>query len=320
MAKEVKTIAFCGLGAMGFPMAGHLAKLPGVRLLVWNRTFSRAKLHSEQFGSCPVSEVTQLAEASVVFSCLPTSETVLNVMESFSSARPMHSRYWVDCTSGDPLLTRQAERIFKESGGRAMVDAPVSGGPAGAIAGSLSVIVGGEQEAVDEVSPLLDCFAKPGGLNHVGPLGAGHAVKAINNVLNVTNLMCATEGLAALTKIGVDPEAAVKAINQSSGRSLMTQDRIPQELFTGNYNYGFKLGLMRKDVAIANAVLDEAFPSATFLRMTKDKLAAAVEKYGGDVDYTYAAKLIEDEAGQPLRAKGKGGDTGAGEVEAKDSP
>merc|ERR1712151_226233 len=97
----------------------------------------------------------------------------------------------------------------------------------------------------------------------------GHAVKAVNNACNVSYLLCIHEGLLALKKMGVDPTAALSVINKSSGRSLMSEVRVPDEIITGNFNYGFKLGLMAKDVNIATDLMDEYFPEAQVYRRTQ---------------------------------------------------
>merc|ERR1719262_2002459 len=110
------------------------------------------------------------------------------------------------------------------------MDCPISGGPGGASKGSLAAMLGGHQEAVPIVLPHISAFASHP--VYLGPTGSGHAVKAINNACNVSNLLCLHEGLLALRKMGVDPSAALQVINKASGRSLMSQDRVPQEVVT----------------------------------------------------------------------------------------
>merc|ERR1712039_72693 len=142
---------------------------------------------------------------------------------------------------------------------------------------------------------------------YLGPTGAGHAVKAVNNACNVSNLLCLHEGLLALKHMGVCPSAALEVINKSSGRSLMSLERIPKEVITGDFNYGFKLGLMAKDVNIATELMDEYFPGAQVYRRTQkvhfDAMAAGTVSF--DSDYTEIVKHQELLAGTKLRAGGE---------------
>jgi len=176
------------------------------------------------------------------------------------------------------------------------------GGPGGASKGTLAAMLGGDQEAVEIVRPHIQAFAA--NIVYLGPTGAGHAVKAINNACNVSNLLCLHEGLLALRKMGVDPSAALDVINKSSGRSLMSQDRVPQEVVSGNFNYGFKLGLMAKDVGIATELMDEFYPQAQVYRRTLkvhfDAMATGVVNY--DSDYTEIVKQQELQSGVMLRS------------------
>jgi 3-hydroxyisobutyrate dehydrogenase len=149
--------------------------------------------------------------------------------------------------------------------------------------------------------PHIKAFAA--NVVYLGPVGSGHAVKAVNNACNVSNLLCLHEGLLALKKMGVNPSAALEVINKSSGRSLMSQARVPEEVVTGDFNYGFKLGLMAKDVGIATDILDKYFPNAKIYRNTAkmhlDAMAAGTVTF--DSDYTEIVKHQEVQAGVQLR-------------------
>jgi len=211
----------------------------------------------------------------------------------------------VDCCTGHPTVTRKiTEWLQVEKPGIRYIDCPISGGPGGASKGTLAAMVGGDQEAVEIVRPHIQAFAAAEKIVYLGPTGAGHAVKAINNACNVSNLLCLHEGLLALRKMGVDPSAALEVINKSSGRSLMSQDRVPQEVVSGDFNYGFKLGLMAKDVGIATELMDEFYPQAQVYRRTLkmhfDAMAAGVVNY--DSDYTEIVKHQELQAGVMLRS------------------
>merc|ERR1719238_1539839 len=210
----------------------------------------------------------------------------------------------VDCSSGHPITTRKiGEWLASARPDIQYMDCPVSGGPGGASKGTLAAFVGGDRDASEGILRHIQAFAT--NIVYLGPVGAGHAVKAINNACNVSNLLCLHEGLLALRKMGVDPSAALQVINKSSGRSLMSQDRVPQEVVSGDFNYGFKLGLMAKDVGIATDLMDEYFPSAQVYRHTLkvhfDAIAAGTVNY--DSDYTEIVKAQELQAGVMLRSE-----------------
>lgn len=197
---------------------------------------------------------------------------------------------------------RIGERVRRAN--LSMVDAPVSGGPLGAQNGTLAIMVGGERSDFERLKPVLIPLSKT--QVHVGGLGAGHAVKAINNVLNATHLLVAAEGLATLARMGIDPEKALKVINASSGRSLQTTTRIPTNVLTRKFDYGFKLGLMHKDVSIAKSMVDEFSPEAMILPRTAQLANDALEKFGYLADYTEMVKVVEDAIGAnvaPLKSK-----------------
>eukprot|EP00747_Dinoflagellata_sp_TGD_P218720 gnl/TRDRNA2_/TRDRNA2_90928_c0_seq1.p1 gnl/TRDRNA2_/TRDRNA2_90928_c0~~gnl/TRDRNA2_/TRDRNA2_90928_c0_seq1.p1 ORF type:complete len:365 (+),score=51.78 gnl/TRDRNA2_/TRDRNA2_90928_c0_seq1:59-1153(+) len=299
---------FIGLGAMGYFMAGNVAKTvlasgSGSKLLVWNRTAATADRHAAEFGSCKVRELTEMSECRVIFSCLPTSDEVAATTSKVAKARiavgVTEPCVWVDCTSGDPEQTRSiADRLALEGGGIQLVDCPVSGGPSGAVAGRLTAMLGGEHEVTLPAVPLIQAFAKT--IQHCGPVGSGMAIKAVNNALNSAHLLLATEGLLALKALGVDPAVALATINSSSGRSMATEVRIPEQVLSRRFFHGFKLGLMKKDCEIASALIKSGFPEASLLLHAVSNVGNATEARGQDVDYTELSRWLEDKAGIEL--------------------
>lgn len=298
-------MAFIGLGAMGYPMAANLSRqrAPGeATCLVYNRNNAVATRHAAEFGTRAVSSLGELRGCSVVFLCLPTSREVDSICQNLVLDA---GAIVADCTSGDPLATR---RIATRLAARRidMVDCPVSGGPAGAESGQLTSMVGGGEDAVATVEPYLRRMAQKKVLR-VGSIGAGHAVKAVNNTLNTAHLAIAAEGLLALASFGISPELALAAINGSSGRSLQTEERIPTEVLTREFAYGFPLGLMLKDVTIAvdsvcstqaNTEGDRFFPLVKNLLQR----AVALESAGGD--YSRVVRPLEARAGLELHTGG----------------
>jgi len=295
------TTAFLGLGAMGYPMAGHMAQLPGHRCLVWNRTPERATRHALEYGSVAIADLQEVKAAEVVVMCVPTSaEDALLVEKLASILSP--GTCLVSCTSGEPAATKRLAEQLRTQADAHFLDCPVSGGPRGASAGTLTGMLGSSDNGLtSRVLPVLQSFCKK--VVECGPIGAGHAVKAINNALNVTHLMLGVEGLLALQKMGVDPDVALQAINGSSGRSLQTEVRIPQEVLTRKFEYGFKLPLMAKDCRIAAGVLQDNCPSASLLRTAIDAVQQAAAEEPDDADYTRAICRIERQAGEELRGE-----------------
>lgn len=307
--------AFLGLGTMGAHMAANLCAAPNVTLSVWNRDEAVAQRHAEQHGSRACATVEEATRgADFVFVCLPTTAVVADVAKRIARG-PKGKRekpvLVVDCTSGDPEESRVlAATLLGDKDGKGdkggaeaglvYVDAPVSGGPKGAEAGSLTVMVGApDEEAFARVEPLLHVVGSS--VVHVGPVGCGHAVKAVNNALNATALLMSAEGLLALAKFGVPPQVALSVINASSGRNLQTQERIPAEVLNGKFGFGFALGLMSKDNNIAEALLKSQSIPEGYLARSAALLRDACGEFGPDADYTRCVQVLEAQAKCELR-------------------
>lgn len=279
-------------------MAGHMAKKLEGKCIVWNRTMSKAEKHAAEFGSvCAKNGLADLADANIVVLCLPTSAVDSEVARVLAPSMASGSCI-VTCTSGEPNATR---RIAAETSkhGVHFLDCPVSGGPAGAQKGSLTCMLGADNDDIAErCLQVVNTFA--GKTVRTGAVGSGHAIKAVNNALNVTHLLLAAEGLLALQKLGVAPDVALSVINSSSGRSLQTQERIPKEILTRDFNYGFKLPLMAKDTRIAAGILQEGFPDAELLPAAIKLVQQAAEREPEEADYTRAVCLLEQRAGCEL--------------------
>jgi 3-hydroxyisobutyrate dehydrogenase len=281
-----RSVGFIGLGKMGYLMAGNLTKLCVTN--VWNRTSQVAVQHTLEYKSIHYPNIKEMSKHSdVIITCLPTSNEVYNISKELFGDETHKTKYLIDCTSGDPFITQDIGALVSEKGVE-MFDCPVSGGPGKAKEGTLCAMVGGEYKLYKEIEPIVSMFAQP---QYVGELGHGHAVKAVNNVLNVSQLCLAMAGISSLEKLGVDPLAALKVINQSSGRSLMTQERIPNDVITKRYSYGFDLILMKKDVEIAMKIMkhNPIYPS---LWHTYNLICEALEKFGEDIDYTEVTKIL----------------------------
>ncbi len=298
-----KTVAFIGLGAMGWGIATNLAAAAArgdvaSPVTVWNRTSAKAERHAAAFGTRCARTLSDVSRADVIITCLPTSAEVAAIVAKMAPELKAGS-LWIDCTSGDPNTTRETARALERVGVK-MVDSPLSGGPDGAKTGELTAMVGGDVNRVAQ--SIISCFAKKK-IVHCGPIGSGHAVKAVNNCLNAAHLIVGGEALIALAKWGVQPEIALNAINASSGRSLQTEVRLPEEVLSRKFDYGFKLGLMLKDVRIAVDGLlsaEESCREDSILPLVKRLLEKSTDEQGYDADYTRVVRTLELGAGIEL--------------------
>jgi 3-hydroxyisobutyrate dehydrogenase len=291
-------VGFLGLGAIGTPMAVHLARRGP--LTVWNRTRARAADFVARHGGTLAATPRDAAEADVVITCLGTSADVASIVEGpdglLAGLRP--GTLFLDCTSGDPAAARRlAERLAAQ--GVTFADAPVSGGTNGAEAGTLTVMVGADAATFARARPVLEAFG--GRIEHVGPVGAGDALKAVNNGLLAINILAAGEALATLVKAGVAPRTALEVLNASSGRSFVSEVLVPERVLTGAWPRTFRLALLDKDVGIATALLAETGVSGPVLELAHALLAAARAELGEAADYLDPIRLIEQQAGVEIR-------------------
>jgi 3-hydroxyisobutyrate dehydrogenase len=268
---------------------------------VWNRTSARAAEFAERHGAEVAATPREgAANADVVITCMPTSREVETLLEGadglVAGLRP--GTLLIDCTSGDPGTSRRiAERLARK--GIAFADAPVSGGTSGAQAGTLTVMVGADKATFERVRPVLSAFAKR--IEHLGPVGAGHAMKAVNNALLAVNILAVGEGLAALVKAGVPARTAVEVLNASSGRSFVSEALIPERVLSGSWPKTFRLALLHKDVEIARTFLKEAGVEGPMLDLAGELFGAAREELGETADHVEAIRRIERRAGVEIR-------------------
>lgn len=282
---SIQSVAFIGLGAMGWRMAAHLPKaFADVR--VWNRTFSKAEQHAAAFNTQAVS-LEQAVQADVIFSCLPTSHEVEDLITAHP---PKAGSIWIDCTSGEPASAQKLAAQLKITGVD-FLDAPVSGQTIGAEKGTLTVMVGGDTAALERALSAIQPFA--GLIQHVGGSGTGFAVKAINNMLLAVNLWAAAEGFSTLKAHGVDMQGALKCINASSGRSNATETVLPQRIFTREFPNTFALNLLAKDAGIALDLVHRAKLPAPLLALTQSLYRASSDTSPVDSDFSAGIKLLE---------------------------
>ena len=292
-------IGFLGLGAIGRPIAGHLARAHQLR--VWNRTATRAASFAGETGAEAVATPLDAArEAEVVFTCLPNSPEVEEVLAGKSGleAGLGQGAVLVDLTSGIPAASRRiAERLSNR--GIEWLDAPVSGGTAGAEAATLTIMAGGEAAVFARVLPVLELFGKR--IVHVGPAGAGHALKAVHNMLIAVNVFALGEGLTTLARAGVAPRTALDVINNANGRSFVSERLVPERVLSGAWPRTFRLALLDKDVAIARDLARAEGIEAPLMDRVSELLHEAHLELGEEADHVEAIRLHERRAAVELR-------------------
>jgi 3-hydroxyisobutyrate dehydrogenase len=293
------SVAFLGLGAIGTPMAAHLARRGP--LVVWNRTASRATEFAARYGARAAVNPREAASAAeVIITCLPTSREVEALLDGSDGllGGMASGSLLLDCTSGDPATSRRlAARLAERD--IAFADAPVSGGTNGAEAGTLTVMVGGDEATFRRAQPVLAAFGKR--IEHMGPVGSGHAMKAVNNALLAVNILAVGEGLAALARSEVRPRKALEVLNSSSGRSFVSETLVPERVLTGLWPRTFRLALLDKDVAIARDLLAETGVPGPMIELAGRLFSDARAQLGEEADYLEAIRLIEERAGVALR-------------------
>jgi 3-hydroxyisobutyrate dehydrogenase len=277
-------------------MAVHVAY--AFDAVVWNRTLANAESFASRHGARVAQTPAELVSAvDAVITCLPTSAEVFEVVSTIGDAwRSGH--LLIDATSGDPAGSRRTA-AFLEERGVGFVDAPVSGGTSGAEAGTLTVMLGGNEPWVAMAREVAGCYAAK--VEHVGPIGAAHALKAVNNALLAVNILAAGEGLAALVKLGVKADVALEIINASSGRSNVTENLFPERVTSRAWPRTFRLALLDKDVGVALQVLQDYGVPAAAIATTKEAFGKARKLLGEEADHVELVKMIEREAGVEIK-------------------
>ena len=273
-------------------MASRVAAA-GFELTVWNRTPGRAREFAAQAGARAAdTPAAAVRGADVVITCLSTSHNVAALLDGPDGilAGLRRGALFVDCTSGDPSTSaRIAERLAEF--GVAFIDAPVSGGTSGAEKGILTVMVGGEAAALERARPVLESFGRK--IVHCGAVGAGDAVKAMNNAMLAIHVWSTGECLAALSRAGVDPKVALDVINASSGRSNTSENLFPERVLSRRFPRTFRLALLDKDIGIAAQVAREQKIASPVLQLTAELFRMAHAELGEDADHVEAVRVIE---------------------------
>ena len=290
----MERVGFVGLGTMGAAMAANLVRA-GYPLHVWNRTAGRARPLVDM-GATEARTPRELAAAvDVVVVCVsdtPDVESVLFDNDGIAEGAAPGTLV-IDCSTISPSATRAfAERLRER--GIAMVDAPVSGGSEGAVQATLTIMVGGEPDDVARAHAVLAAMGRT--ITHMGPVGAGQATKAVNQVILCGSYLGVAEGIMLALKAGLDPDAVVAALSGGAAQSWVLTNRSGR-MIEDRYPLGFKVALHRKDLAIALELAREAGASLPVAGLAAQLENGLIARGHGDEDMSALARPIRELSG-----------------------
>ena len=272
-------VAWIGLGVMGYPMAGHIRKKGGHDLTVYNRSGAKAEAWAKEYGGKTAPTPAEAAkDQDFVFCCVGNDndlrEVTLGPKGAFSSVRK--GAVFIDNTTASANIARELYAAAKAKGFD-FLDAPVSGGQAGAVNGALTVMVGGDQAPFDKAKPVIDNYARM--VTLIGPSGAGQLTKMVNQAIVAITVQGVSEGLAFAQKAGLDIPKVMETISKGAAQSWQMDNRW-KTMNEGKFDFGFAVEWMRKDLSIC---LAEARRNGASLPVTAlaDAFYSEVEKMGG---------------------------------------
>ena len=286
MNPRSEEVGYIGLGRMGWPMAANLIRA-GYGLVVRDADSNVERRFVEELGARSGGDGTAFGAAGVVVTMLPDGRAVQDAVLDDGIADVLsNGAVVVDMSSSSPHDTLE---LGRELGKRAiaLVDAPVSGGVPRAIDGTLAIMAGADDDAaVDRVLPILDVLGRR--VFRTGPLGSGHAMKALNNFCAAAGYAALAEALVLGRSFGLTPSTMVEIVNNSTGRSFCSDVVFPEEVLTGRYDTGFALGLLAKDVTIAAGIAEESRISAPLSELVQQRWAQAAQALGFGADHSMA--------------------------------
>ncbi|UZF48521.1 NAD(P)-dependent oxidoreductase [Rhodococcus rhodochrous] len=289
-ASIATTVAFVGLGNMGAPMARRLIDA-GHRVIGFDRSEDAVDRFAARGGTAAVSAAAAAADADVTILMLPNSAVVEAVLDDGLAAALRPGTAVVDMSSSEPMRTRALAQRMAAERHVDLIDAPVSGGVKGAVNGTLTIMVGGPHAAVSTVLPILEHLGRP---TRVGACGAGHALKALNNLLSATHLLVTSEAILAGQRFGLDPEVMLTVINGSSGRSGSSENKWPNFIVPQTYDSGFALSLMLKDMRIATDLARQLGRPSLLGESAVALWSQAAEALEPAADHTEIARWVAD--------------------------
>lgn len=296
MSAALKRIAFAGIGNMGWPMAANLVKA-GFDVTVCDVVPGRAASFATETGAKAAATPAEAAAGvDCVVMIVPTSKQVGEAVEAMlPSLKP--GMLVVDMTSGQPGRTREIAAMLAGHG-VPMIDCPVSGGVPRAKSGQLAIMVGGPDAEIDRAEPVLKAMGTS--VYRCGDIGAGQAMKALNNLVSAGGYLIGIEALLIGQRFGLDPTTMVDVLNASSGMNNSTQKKFKEYVLSRRFDAGFGLDLMVKDLSIALEVGRETATPAPFSALCREMWLAAATTLGPGADHTAVAKMLEQMTGTVL--------------------
>jgi 3-hydroxyisobutyrate dehydrogenase len=290
MSDAPPQVGFWGLGNMGLPMASRLLAA-GIPVLGFDVS-PAARDRFAALGGTVLDDTRPIAVGLLIL-MLPNSDVVEQVLLGDGLVEALlPGTSVVDMSSSEPLRTQALAARLKDADLR-FIDAPVSGGVTGAENGTLAIMAGGTPDDVDAVSGVLAHFGR---LTRVGPVGAGHALKALNNLLSATHLWATSEAMLVGERFGLDPEIMLETINGSSGRSGSTQNKWPNFILPRGYDSGFGLQLMLKDMRIATDLAHRLGVPISLGDVVVSHWSRAAGELPTTADHTEVARYLENES------------------------
>ena len=293
------TTGFIGLGAMGAPLAAHITAA-GHPLRLYDLVDDRLAAVVEATGGVAASGPADVAsDAEIVITMLPTGADVARaalgqggIADGFGGCGTL-----VDMSASEPSETvlLAGERARR---GIDMIDAPVSGGRAGAVEGTLTIMAGGDAAVIERCRPVLESMGKR--VVHTGVIGTGHALKSLNNTIGAAGFLIATEAFLVGKRFGLEPEVMADVVNTSTGMNNATLNRMARFVFSRAFDSGFSLDLMVKDLDIALSLARDTGTAAPFAALSREIWAQAKHKLEPGRDHTELARGLEQRAGAEL--------------------
>ena len=276
----MSNVAWIGLGVMGYPMAGHVKNKGGHALTVYNRTAAKAdKWASDHGGNVAATPAEAARDADVIFCCVGNDDDLREVTTgpdgAFQTIR--EGAIFIDNTTASAGVARDLYAAAKEKGA-GFLDAPVSGGQAGAENGVLTVMVGGDEDVFKRAEPVIDCYARM--IKLQGPSGAGQLTKMVNQICVVGVVQGLAEGIHFAKQAGLDIPAVMETISKGAAQSWQMENRW-ETMMNGEFDHGFAVDWMRKDLGIA---LDEGRRNGSNLPVTAliEQFYSEIQRMGGN--------------------------------------
>ena len=279
---KIKNVGFIGLGAMGSVMASLIVKA-GYHVFGYD---IHTKIDKSS-GIKQVSNIRDLSNLDVIIFMLPDGKIVADVTDELLQNNI--KSILIDMSSSDPIDTKQLGKKLKIKDIK-FLDAPVSGGVSRAKIGELMIMAGGNKDHIESVQELLSVMGK---VQYAGPLGSGHAIKALNNYVSAAGLIASFEALAAARSFGIEPDNFLKIINGATGKNNTTEVKLDKFVISEKFNSGFALDLMVKDVSIADSLIKDLSANNPLSDNVSNYLSKSLQELGKNPDHTEIYKVLK---------------------------